>query len=466
MRSQARSQAQSRWQSLGRWPAMVQAHGAAWRKHVRGLALLLPLVALVVLAGCSASGGGSSGGINVTLGLQGSTADNPAQPPKIAANGPDGAYAFVYDNQVWAHVKGASAAVQVTRLTLSAGATIEWGPLAWSPSGNSLAFSLVQNLSTDQPMRDAGPIYYINLSSCLTTSGASCPVYNTEVTGSVYGHTYSWLNDDWLIAGGGAGISAYDISDQLGARAWQLRTTATEQQDYNCQQPRAYGDVQVAGTTLYYTCMNLAKLGATGVVGTATVNALSLSSIVYDFSNDPSTRDEQIASTLNADGLSGSQITSLGNVYSDTQGEPVAGAWSVHNSSLVYERVGSVDTQKGVAARSVCATSVYNYGGCDSSVLTAVTEQPLTIHPQVTLGSGGAVAYQGDKLYVSGQSGAIAVTSPYAPAWLSGSSVAATNVIATTTDASGVTHTTANLIVAQNGSPATLIAGASDLALR
>ena len=76
MRSQASSRARSRWQSLGRWPAMV---------HARGLALLTPLVALLVLVGCSASGGSSSGGINVTLGLQGSTADNPAQPPKIAA---------------------------------------------------------------------------------------------------------------------------------------------------------------------------------------------------------------------------------------------------------------------------------------------------------------------------------------------------------------------------------------------
>ncbi|HEY7850676.1 MAG TPA: hypothetical protein VIC27_11465, partial [Ktedonobacterales bacterium] len=198
-----RSQAHRR-QFLRRWPQAALD---------RGMSLPLSLVALlamVVLAGCSASGG-SSGGIDVTLGLQGSTADNPAQPPKIAANGPDSEYAFVYDNQVWAHAKGASAAVQVTRLTLSAGATIEWGPLVWSPSGASLAFALVQNLSTDQPIRDAGSIYYVNLSSCLTSSGATCPVYNTELTGSVYGHAYSWLNDDWIIAGNGAGISAFDV---------------------------------------------------------------------------------------------------------------------------------------------------------------------------------------------------------------------------------------------------------------
>ena len=39
------------------------------------------------------------------------------------------------------------------------------------------------------------------------------------------------------------------------------------------------------------------------------------------------------------------------------------------------------------------------------------------------------------------------------------------SVTATTTDASGVTRTAANLVIAQGGSPATLIAGASDAAL-
>jgi hypothetical protein len=427
------------------------------------MALLLTLAATVIMAGCSASGGSS--GIDFTLGLQGSTADNPAQQPKIAANGPDGEYAFVYDNQVWAHVKGASGATQVTRLTLSNGATILWGPLVWSPSGNSLAFALMENLATDQPIRDAGPIYYVNLSSCLTTSGAACPVYHTEATGSVYGHTYSWLNDDWLIAGGGAGISAYDIGDPNGWRTWQLRaTTTTEQQDNNCGQPRAYGDVQVVGTKLYYTCMNLANLGASGVIGTATLNSLSLSSIVNDFGNDPATRDEQIASTLNGDGLYASQITSMGNVYQDARGDSVAGAWRASGSSLVFERVGAVDTQHGTAARTVCATSIYS-GGCDSTPLTAVTAQPLTAHPQISLGSGGAIAYQGDKLYLSGQSGSTPVTSPYAPAWLTGGTVAATNVLSTATDASGVTRISANLVIAQSGAPTTLIAGASDIAL-
>ncbi len=439
---------------FGRWPGAGLA---------RGMALLLALIAMILMAGCSASGGSS--GINITLGLQGSTADNPAQPPKIAANGPDGEYAFVYDNQVWAHVKGASGAVQVTRLSLSNGATIMWGPLVWSPSGNSLAFALVENFSPNQPTRGAGPIYYVNLATCLTTSGATCPVYTTAATGSVFGHAYSWLNDDWLISGGGNGISAYDISDPNGWRSWQLRATATEQQDYNCGQPRAYGDVQVVGTTLYYTCMNLSNLGATGVIGTATLNSLSLSSIVNDFGLDQVTRDEQIATTLNGDALYASQITSLGNVYQGAQSDTVAGAWQVNDSTLVFEQVGNVDTQHGSVALTVCATT-YIYGGnCDSTPLTAVTAQPLAAHPQISLGAGSAVAYQGAALYLSGQSGSIAVTSPYAPVWLSGGSVAATNVVSTTTDASDVTRTSANIVIAQGKTPTTLIAGASDFAL-
>lgn len=448
MSSQAR-----RWRAPGWRPALAVA---------RGVSLLLTLTATIVLAGCSASGGSS--GIDFTLGLQGSTADNPAQPPQIAANGPDGEYAFVYDNQVWAHVKGASAAVQVTRLTLSNGSTIVWGPLVWSPSGKSLAFSLVQNASPNQPTSASGPLYYVNLSSCLTTAGATCPVYETQVTGNVYGHGYDWLNDDWLIAGSGGGIAAFDIGDPNGWRVWQLRTTATESQDSNCGQPRSYGDVEVVGTTLYYTCMNLSHLGSSGAIGTASLNSASLSSVVNNFGADQVTRDEQIATLLNADGLSGYQVTSLGNVYMGAT-SVVAGAWQVSNSTLVYENVGSIDTQHSTAARTVCATTVYS-GGCGSTSLPNIPAQPLTARPTISLGSGSAIAYQGDALYLSGQNSSVAVTSPYAPVWLSSGAVAATNVVSTTTDASGVTRVSANLVVAQSGTPTTLIAGASDMAAR
>lgn len=451
--------------------AMRRASHLAWGCSGAGRllgrlgALALALVALVALAACSASGGSSSGGINYSLGLQGSTADHPAQAPSVASGGPSGEYAFVYDNQVWVTPKGASAPVQVTRLTLSNGATLVWGPLAWSPSGDSLAFALVQNLATDQPTQSAGSIYYVDLSKCLSASGTSCPTYDTGATGGVYGRGYSWLNDDWIISGGGSGLLAYDVADPNGWRAWQLRTTVNEQQDANCGQTRSYGDTQVVGSTLYYTCLNLGDVGATGAMGTATLNSLDLSPIISAFgAPDQTTRDEQIAQLLNGDQLSGAQVASLGSVYPDDQGNPVAGAWRVSGTTIVYEQVTGVDSKAGKVSVSLCGTTVYS-GGCDSQPLSSVTSQPLTARPQISLGPGGAVAFQGDALYLSGQAAATHVTSFYAPAWVSNGTVAATNITATTTDASGVTRLTTAVVLAKGGSTQTLIAGASDLSL-
>ncbi|HEX8982326.1 MAG TPA: hypothetical protein VF792_06135 [Ktedonobacterales bacterium] len=426
---------------------------------------LLPALALIgLLTGCSASG--SSKGIDFQLGLQGSTADNPAAAPKIASNGPDNEYAFVYDNQVWIHPKGGSAAVQITHLTLSNGATLVWGPLVWSPSGNMLAFSLVQNMSTDQPTRAAGTIYYTNLSTCLSASkNPSCPTYHTQASGSVYGHAYGWLGDDWLISGSGGGLMAYDVSDPNGRRTWQIRTTDSEQQDYACSQPRAYGDVQVDGSLLYYTCEDLSNVTAANVIGSASLNEVDMSSLVSAFSADKTTRDDKIASILMG-GLGGSHVTSLGNVYVDTQGNVVAGAWQISGTTAVFEQIGAVDAQHGTAARTLCSSAMTSGDTCDSTPIPAVTSQTLAAHPQISVGPNGVIAYQGDALYLSGQKDSIPVSSPYLPGWISGGSVVATNVTSTTTDASGVTRTTANLVVAQSGAPATMIAGASDIAIR
>ena len=425
--------------------------------------LLLALALAATLTGCSASG--SSQGIDFQLGLQGSTADNPAEAPKISSNGPDNEYAFVYDNQVWAHPKGGSAAVQVTHLTLSNGATLVWGPLVWSPSGNSLAFSLVQNMSTDQPTRAAGTIYYTNLSTCLSAAkSATCPTYNTEATGSVYGHAYAWLGDDWLISGSGGGLMAYDVSDPSGHRTWQLRTTANEQQDAACSQPRAYGDVQVLGSQLYYACEDLSNVISTNVIGSASLNAVDLASVVGTFAADKATRDDRIASTLNG-GLGGYHVTSLGNVYVDTQGNVVVGAWQVSGSTVVFEQIGAVDAQHGTAARTLCSSAISSGDACDSTPIPAVTSQPLAAHPQISVGPNGAIAYQGDALYIAGQKDSIAVSSSYPPCWLNGASVIATSVTATSTDASGVTRFTSSLVVAQSGAPTKLIAGASDAAI-
>lgn len=428
-----------------------------------GLIAALALL-LASLAGCSVSGGSGSSGINYTLGLQGSTADKPAQPPTIA-HGPDGEYAFVYDNQVWAHVQGQSQAVQVTRLTLSNGASLVWGPLVWSPSGHSLAFALVQNLNPEQTTQSAGSIYYADLTKCLTASGTACPVYETGATGSVYGHGYTWLDDQWIIYGSGAGLLAYDVGDLNGWRSWQLRTVINEQQDSACGQPRAYSDVQVVSTELYYTCDNLQNMGATGAIGQASLYTLDLSSVESAFASDQYTREAQLAQIMNSDSLGSSQVASLGSVYLDARGIPLSGAWAVSGSKLVFERVTSVSPQAGSLKVTLCGSSIYS-GVCGSPPVSGVSTLPLTARPQVSLGPSGSVAFQGDKLYATGLSAPVAITSPYPPQWVDASTLVATEVVSTNVDGSGVARTQTNVVAVQGGSPTVVIAGASDIAVR
>ncbi len=430
-----------------------------------GLVAALTLAALLV-AGCSISGGGSSSGINYSLGLQGATNDHPAAPPQIASSGPDREYAFVYDNQIWVRQQGSSSARQVTQLTLSAGADIVWGPLVWSRSGNSLAFAVVENMTPTSPTPSSGAVYYVDLSQCLSSSSIACSTYQTPLTGSVYGHTYTWFNDDLLIAGGGDGVSAYDVHDPNGPRLWQLRTTLNERQDNDCPQPSSYGDVGVVGTSLYYTCMTLNRVGKTGAIGSAYLNYLSLQPFNAAFNNDPVSRDQYIANFQNNDNFYGSQVLSLGNVYSDPQGNPVAGAWSIGGGMLVYELIGSVDSKANTAGRTICVSySIYYNGYCGQRTLSAVGSQPLAVHGQISLGPGGAVAYQGAKLYATKLSQALDSTSAYAPQWASGDTLLVTSVLSTSTDASGVTRQTTSEQIAQGSSLTPLIAGASDLSL-
>ncbi len=444
--------------SLVKWLPMGSARG--WRG---GMLAALALAALLA-AGCSTSGG--SGGINFSLGLQGATNDHPAAPPQVASTGPDREYAFVYDNQVWVRQKGGDKPRQVTQLTLSAGADINWGPLVWSNSGHSLAFSLVVNQTPSSPANPAGPIYYIDLAKCLSSSSTACATYRTPLTGSVYGHTYTWFQDDLLIAGGGGGVSAYDLNDPAGPRVWQLRTTLGEKQDNDCPQPSAYGDVQVSGTNLYYTCMTLSGLGKTGAIGSAYLNYLSLQPFVDAFSQyDPVVRDQNIAYVQNNDSFYGYQVTWLGNVYSDPLGYPVAGAWSIGgNSALAYEMINSVDAKASVAHRTICKAYTWNLY-CNQT-LSAVGSQPLAVHAQISVGPGGAVAYQGAKLFATALGKALDTTSTYAPQWTSGDTLLVTSVLSTSTDASGITRQVTSAQVATGVTLTALISGASDLAIR
>lgn len=427
----------------------------------RGVLLAALALAALLVTGCSTSSGG---GINFTLGLQGATNDHPATPPQVAATGPDREYAFVYDNQVWVRQRGADKPRQVTQLTLSAGADIIWGPLVWSNSGHSLAFSLVVNQTLGSPASAAGPVYYIDLSKCLSSTSTACATYRTPLTGSVYGHTYTWFNDDLLIAGGGGGVSAYDLNDPAGPRVWQLRTTLNEKQDYDCPQPSAYGDVQVSGTSLYYTCMTLGGLGKTGAIGSAYLNFLSLNPFVNAFLQyDQVVRDQDIAYVQNSDSFYGSVFVSLGNVYSDPQGNPVAGAWSISGNTLGYESIGSVDAKAGTARRTICKAFTWN-SGCNQT-LSAVGSQPLTVHAQISVGPNDAVAYQGAKLYATKLSKVLETASNYAPQWASGDTLLVTTVLSTSTDASGITRQVTSAQVAKGDALTALIPDASDLAI-
>ena len=447
-----------------RWARVNAPH------HLRfGRGALVAALALLAFFAAGCSGSSSGGGINYTLGLQGATNDHPAQPPRIAAAGPDSEYAFVYDNQIWVHIKGASSARQVTQLTLSAGADILWGPLVWSSGGTSLAFALVQNLTPATSTRAYGPIYYIDLSKCLTSTTDACATYQTPMTGSVYGHTYAWFsNDDLLIAGGGGGLSAYDTHDPSGPRVWQLRTTYGEPQDTICPQPSAYGDVQVVGATLYYTCMTLGGVGKTGAVGQAFLNSLSLQPFANAFTIlDPDARDQQIATVQNASQFYGQVYTNLGNVFSDPQGNPVAGAWRVggtNSNTVAYEVIGSVDAKTGKARRTVCSAFVWN-AFCQTT-LSDVGAQPLAVHAQIAIGPGNAIAYQGASLYSTKLAKPLDSTSSYAPVWVSGDTLLVTSVVSTATDASGVTRETASAQLASGATLTPVIAGASDLAMR
>ncbi|HLY32324.1 MAG TPA: hypothetical protein VKQ36_14945, partial [Ktedonobacterales bacterium] len=305
------------------------------------LALSLALVAF--LSGCSPAGGSSDGRspsastpTTVTVGSLPTT-------PAIAANGPDLTYAFVYNNQVWAHVQGKEAPLQLTHFAQPSGATIRWGPLVWSQSGKYLAFALVVNQTPRAITSSSGALYYLDTSSCLT-SDVTCQVYQTPGVGSIYGHTYSWYRNDMLIYGSGAGLTLYDVADPNGARTWQARIVSNADPtvdigDEQCVTPRMYGDVQVVGETLYYTCLTLSDIGGVGVVGSALLYQLDLSPIgaieaTYDPTNLSTafTRDESLGRLFNqavlGQALQGSVVVSLGSAYTDHQGNIVAGAWA------------------------------------------------------------------------------------------------------------------------------------------
>ena len=188
----------------------MTGRGQGWYARLLSRALLVvALLALTSLLAACGVGADNSGGSNYSLGLAGSTLDHASNPPTIAANGPGGTYAFVYDNQIWLRQDGQANAKQITRIPLSNAAYIAWGPLVWSPQGKYIAFALVQDLAPapGSPPSSSGPIYYVDTTSC-AGDGQYCAVYSAG-TGSIYGHTYDWLGESALVYSSGDGVMLY-----------------------------------------------------------------------------------------------------------------------------------------------------------------------------------------------------------------------------------------------------------------
>jgi hypothetical protein len=440
--------------------------GRAGRGQARSLARMLligVLLALASLLAACGAGGDSPGGTNVSLGLAGSTLDHPSDPPAIAANGPGGTYAFVYDNQVWLRRDGQTSAKQITRIPLSNGATITWGPLVWSPQGRYIAFAIVQDLAPTPgaPTTSAGPIYYVDTTTC-GGDGQYCAVYSAG-TGSIYGHTYDWFGESALVYSGGAGVMLYTLNN---ARVWTVLPIRDGQGDTS--PISTFSDLQMLGGSLYYTRMDIKSPGGRGAIGTASLYQTFLGA------EDQLSKTGVLADRFPVNG--GSSLGSLGKVYANNNGDWVAGAWRLRRASsgvtqVVAQRIDSVDTQAGQVTSSYCAAQTYGgyvpLGNCGSRLLPSAGTQPWGAHPQLALSKDGKAALAGASLYAQDAAdklGPAGWTAP--PAWSpDGQTVVVTNLVKTTTDANGVTRAQTNLVAYAPGQQGTtLVAGARNIA--
>ncbi|HEU5438888.1 MAG TPA: hypothetical protein VFU88_06340 [Ktedonobacterales bacterium] len=430
-----------------------ECHRAQW---MRRCLLLSVLGALVVLAGCSGSN-------QLAPGLAGSTADHPGTPPQVAAGGPGGTLAFVYDNQIW--LRQGDKLRQVTHLVLSNGATIVWGPLVWSPGGRYIAFAVVEDLTPDVPRRTSGTLYYVDVGSGAT--------FATPGIGSVYGHTYAWFTDRALIYSSSSDIMFYDLGD-LDPRVWTLRDALTAPDGYtHSSGGNSFGDLAVAGDTLYYTRMGLdvGALGSGATVGTAEVRRLSLFPLSSDFRgtqfDNPNLPGIIANDSRQVQNNFADIAAPLGKVYSDSTGMPTAGQWRVagDGSYVSAQQIDGVDTAKHVVSSHFCRINAFSTF-CQP-ILKGIGRYPLTTHAALALSRQGKVAVTTDALYTQSVDGgnvgkAAASGWAVAPAWTGdGKHVLATQLTKTATDAGGVTRFSTDIVTFAGGQTSSvLIAGA------
>jgi hypothetical protein len=435
------------------------------RERWRGIAYVaLALVAGVVLASCSS---GSGAGSKLSLGLTGSTASHPAQPPTLAANGPADAYAFVYDDQIWIHDAGASTARQLTHLVLSAGANIAWGPLEWSPNGKFIAYALNENLTPSDEARTTAPIYVVN-----TGDGS---VVNTAATGSLYGHTYAWFDDTMLFYSSGSSILMYDVGDG-DPRVWTALTAfgigsgSGPNSAYNGNGV-TYGDVALTSTYLYFTTIALnqnANLGGAGVVGTAELDRIYLNGLQKNAGYQPGDYLQFFPLTKNP---GGDYVESLGNAYFDTSGNLVAGSWQISGdaSTIVAQQIGNVSVKSGTVSSTIYQGSgPYNF---PSTLLKSASAFPLATRALLGVDQHGAhVAFTAGTLFTQATSGrnvskldGVGWTTP--PEWSKdGKRVAVTQFVRSSVDANGVLQMQLNIVVYDGAAGLTLVQGGQDLA--
>ncbi len=439
-------------------------HMQGWRS-LRLAAPLLVLAIALVVAGCSASGGSGS---NYSLGLAGSTSDHPSQPPTIQANGPGGTYAFVYDNQIWLRQSGQAQAKQLTHLVLSKGATLLWGPLVWSPGGRYIAYSLVENLTSDAPTRTSGPLYYVDTKSGDTFGQA----FSTGGTGSIYGHSYAWWDDYAIFYSSGSSILLYDLGD-CDPRVWQVISpfspTYTGNSSFSSGNA-TFSDIAITGDNrLYATHITLQSPGSTGVVGSAAIYSYQLPSL-GDYERQDNNHNgkcdvDTVPGWLNQNFQNahlenrGNSRYDLGVAYADPTGNFVAGAWQLaqNGSDLARQYIDSIDTKAGTV-------SSHFYVDGNRGVLRGAGKYPIAAHPAIGLSSNGQhVSFAADKLYVDNH-GAIGDAGGSTPPTWRGNVAVATQVVSQSTDVGGAVRTQTNVIAYSGGTAsAVLIAGAQNL---